>query len=83
MIELTEAQTHSLDAPGSGPPRAVNTRTNQQFVLLPLEEYERLKLADYDDSPWTREELEAAAWEVGVRRDGNAGDEYDDLPEKS
>ena len=33
------------------------------IVLLRIEEYERLKEESYDDSPWTREELQALAWE--------------------
>jgi hypothetical protein len=44
------------------PPRIVNPRTNETFVLLRVDEYERLK-EEYDDSPWTREELQALAWE--------------------
>jgi len=48
-------------------------------VLLRLDEYERLKEEEYDDSPWTREELQALAWERVKYEDW---DEYDDLPEK-
>ena len=44
----------------AGPPRVVNPRTNETFVLLRVEEYERLK-EEYDDNPWTREELQALA----------------------
>ena len=44
-----------------------------------IDEYERLKEQEYDDSTWTREELQALAWEVGER----AGwEEYDDAAEK-
>ena len=39
----------------------------------------RLKENEYDDSPWTREELQALAWETVKHKDW---DEYDDLPEK-
>lgn len=34
---------------------------------------------EYEDSPWTREELQALAWERVKHKDW---DEYDDLPEK-
>jgi hypothetical protein len=34
---------------------------------------------EYDDNPWTRQELEALAWE-GIKHED--WDEYDDLPEK-
>jgi hypothetical protein len=42
----------------------VNPRTKETFVLVPVDEYERLKDDEYDDSPWMREELQALAWEV-------------------
>jgi hypothetical protein len=41
------------------------------------EEYDRRRESeDYDDSPWTREELEALAWE---RVKHENWDEYDSL----
>jgi hypothetical protein len=79
MIELTERQVQALAEPQDNPPRIVNPRTMETFVLLSVEEYERLKEAEYDDSPWTREELQALAWERLKHEDW---DEYDDLPEK-
>ena len=33
---------------------------------------------DYDDSPWSREELEALAWEAGKEAGWENMDEYDD-----
>jgi len=79
MIELTEQQMQALETPEVTPPRVVNPRTKETFVLLRVEEYERLKEEEYDDSPWTREELQAMAWEVAER---TGWDEYDDVPEK-
>lgn len=79
MIELTEQQVQALETPEATPPRVVNPRTKETFVLLRLDEYERLKEEEYDDSPWTREELQAMAWEVAER---TGWDEYDDVPEK-
>ena len=79
MIELTEQQVQALEHPDVTPPRVVNPRTQEAFVLLRVDEYERLKDDEYDDSPWTREELEALAWE---RVKHENWDEYDDLPEK-
>ena len=70
MIELTEQQVQALEEPESTPPRVVNPRTKETFVLLRVDEYERLK-EEYDDSPWTRETVKHEDW-----------DEYDDLPEK-
>jgi hypothetical protein len=40
----------------------------ETFVLLRVAEYERLREQEYDDSPWTREELEALAWEAVKHR---------------
>jgi hypothetical protein len=53
------------------------------FVLLRVDEYKRLKEDEYDDSPLTREEIQALAWEAGGRGDWEEMDEYDDVPEKS
>src|SRR5438132_10314556 len=64
MIELTEQQVEALKHAEATPPRVVNPRTKETFVLLRVDEYKRLKEAEYDDSPWTREELQALAWEV-------------------
>jgi hypothetical protein len=80
MIELTEQQVRALQNPEAVPPRLVNPLTKEAFVLLPIDEYQRLKEQEYDDSPWTRKELELLAWDVGEQ---TGWDEYDDLPEKS
>jgi alpha-D-ribose 1-methylphosphonate 5-phosphate C-P lyase len=82
MIELTEQQIAAVDEQSPTPPRVVNPQTNETFVLLRLDEYERLKVGEYDDSPWTREELEALAWEAGKQAGWEDMDEYDDLSEK-
>jgi hypothetical protein len=78
MIELTEQQAEALEHAEAAPPRVVNPRTKETFVLLRADEYERLQ-DEYDDSPWIREELQALAWE---RVKHQPRDEYDDLPEK-
>jgi hypothetical protein len=80
MIELTEQQIKALEHPEATPPRLVNPQTKETFVLLPVDEYERLKDEEYDDSPWTKEELEALAWEVGESLGWADMDEYDDDP---
>jgi hypothetical protein len=71
MIELTEQQVRALENPEATPPRVVNPHTKETFVLLRVEEYERLK-EEYDDSPWTREEFEALAWEASKQTDSEA-----------
>jgi hypothetical protein len=82
MIELTEQQLQALENAEASPPRLVNPLTRETFVLLRLDEYERLKEDGYDDSPWTREELQALAWEAGKAAGWEDMDEYDDAPEK-
>lgn len=82
MIELTEQQLQALENPEATPPRVVNPRTQETFVLLPIEEYEQLKEVGYDDTPWTREELELLAWEAGKQAGWEDMNEYDELPEK-
>jgi hypothetical protein len=82
MIELTEQQLRALEHPEASPPRVVNPKTKETFVLIRLDEYERLKQEEYDHSPWTREELEALAWETGKGVGWENMDEYDQLPEK-
>jgi hypothetical protein len=74
MIEMTEQQMQAIEKPDVIPPRIVNPRTKETFVLLRVDEYERLKEEEYDDSPWAREELEALAWERVKHEDW---DEYD------
>ena len=78
MIELTEQQMQALEYSEATPPRVVHPRSNEIFVLLRVDEYERLKEDEYDDSPWTREELQALAWEVAEQ----TGWEEGDAPEK-
>lgn len=69
MIELTEQQVHALEGTKITPPRLVNPRTQQRFVLLPEEQY--AELAAYDSGSWSDEErdllraeaLDALGWE--------------------
>lgn len=68
MIELTAEQARILDHPEELPLRVFNPQTQQTFVLLSLEEYQRLlDDEEYDDSPWTdeeRDQLRAEACEI-------------------
>lgn len=82
MIELTDQQAEALESADSTPPQVTNPRTKETFVLVRVDEYQRLTEAEYDDSPWTREEMEAMAWEVGKSIGWEEMDEYDQLPEK-
>ena len=82
MIKLTEQQMKALESHEAIPPRVVNPRTKETFVLLRIDEYERLKEDEYDDSPWTSAELQALTWEAGKHAGWEDMDEYDDIPEK-
>ncbi|GIW81211.1 MAG: hypothetical protein KatS3mg105_3018 [Gemmatales bacterium] len=82
MIELTEQQAQALEHPDAIPPRVMNPRTKEMFVLLRIDEYERLTEEEYDDSQWTSEERHALAWEAGKHAGWEEMDEYDDIPEK-
>jgi hypothetical protein len=79
MIELTEKQVEEVERADASPPQIVNPRTRETFVLLRTEEYRRLKEEAYDDSPWTRDELQTIAWERVQHEDWS---ENDYLPEK-
>lgn len=78
MIELTEQQMEAMDEPTAIPPRVVNPRTKELFVLVRMDEYERLKKEEYDDSDWTRAELKTLAWQIGEH---TGWEEYDDAQE--
>ncbi len=80
MIELTQQQVQALNSPEVGPLRLVHPLTQESYVLLRADEYEHLKEQQYDDSPWTRDELQAVAWERMKDEDWS---EYDDTPEES
>jgi len=67
MLELTEEQFRLLETPYEHPTRVLDPRTRETFVLIPLAEYAQFKEIDYDDSPMTRKELEAVAWETLLR----------------
>lgn len=78
MIELTEKQLAAIAGPGSRPTRVVNPQTMETFVLLPIDQFERLTGEEYDDTPWTRDELQALAWQRVQHEDCS---DYDHLPE--
>jgi hypothetical protein len=82
MIELTEQQMQALETANGGAPRIMNPRTKETFVLVPVDEYERLTGDEIDYSPPTREELEALNWETANRAGWEEWEEYDDIPEK-
>ena len=77
MIELTTEQLQALKNPQDVPPRIVNPQTQETFVLLALEEYQKMT-EEYDDSPWTLEEMELLAWNAGTMIGWEEMSEYDE-----
>jgi PHD/YefM family antitoxin component YafN of YafNO toxin-antitoxin module len=68
-IELTGSQQQALDAEGREP-RVVDPRTNTQYVLVPVEEFEAIREALDDDR------RQRAIRRVGLRNAaGRAGEE--------
>ena len=82
MIELTDTQLQAMENGTGLPLRLLNPLTKETFVLLRVEDYERLKVVEYDDSPWTSEERLALAWAAGKHAGWDGMDEYDEIPEK-
>jgi hypothetical protein len=81
-ITLTDDQLRALPEAGAGPHLVLDPRTNQDFVLIRLAEYERLTANVYDDSPWTRDELAAVAWESAERSEWD-DDDFGPTPDTS
>jgi len=80
MIELTEQQVQAITAAGKLPAVVVDPKTKTPYVLVRQDAYQRL--TEYDDSPWTDEEMELLAWEAGKLAGWEDMDEYDHYPEK-
>jgi PHD/YefM family antitoxin component YafN of YafNO toxin-antitoxin module len=69
-IELTEQQQRTLDAAGEVPPRVVDPRTSEAYVLIPVGEYEAVREA------LEEERQERAIRKVGLRNAaGRMGEE--------
>ena len=77
MIELTDDQMRALSEPHANPPRLLNPRTREAFVLLSVDEYQKLAADAYDDKPWTREELQSLAWKTAERAGWDEEDDAD------
>ncbi len=76
---LTAEQQQALDAQPEVPLRVVDPRTNRTYVLLPAEDYERIKPL-FEEDPITEAEMRFLAAEAGRRAgwDDPEMDVYDD-----
>jgi hypothetical protein len=67
MIEFTHERHVALEGSET---LIRDAATNETYVLVRQDAYERLKdLANYDDVPWTDEEMDLLAVEVGTMLD--------------
>jgi hypothetical protein len=67
MIELTEQQRQAVQEHQGGPVQVTDPVTQETFVLVRRELYERLM--EFDDSPWMDEEMDRLAEEAGEMLD--------------
>jgi hypothetical protein len=62
MIELTEAQRQAIAEHPGQPFRVMDPATRREFVLIPRDLYD--SLTDYDDGPWSDDEVDLLAAEL-------------------
>lgn len=67
MIELTEEQRRAVQQHPTQPLQMMDPATHQTFVLIRRELYDQL--TEYDDSPWTDQEMDLLAAEVDAMLD--------------
>ena len=80
-MTLTEEQAKAVAEKPDGI-RLKDPGSNGEYVLMRADIYARLLESQYDDSPWTDEEMELLAWEAGKHAGWDEMDEYDNYPEK-
>lgn len=78
MVELPDNLREAVRTAPPGPLRLVDPKTNETYVLLRDEEYQRLKESEYDASPWTTEEMDLLAQEAADRLGWEGMDVYQD-----
>lgn len=76
MVELTLEQREALEQCAGQPLPMTNPATAQAFVLIRRDLYD--SLTDYDDSPWSDEEMDLLAAEVDAMLDDDMAIERDD-----
>jgi hypothetical protein len=76
MIELTPQQAQTLQNAAETPPRVLDPLTQQAYVLVRADEYERL--TDFESSPWTDEEMDLLAAEDADALGWEGMDAYQD-----
>ena len=82
MIALSKEIQQAIKDSQEEPVRLVDPETNMEYVVLPVETFERMrKGVYYDDSPITEEERRALLIQAGLRAgwDDPEMDIYNDL----
>src|SRR5262245_49260251 len=69
MPMLTPELKRAVEQAGEDLVRLTDPETQRAYVLMPLDEYEKLAAGD-DNSPWTDEEMEALSEEARQSLDG-------------
>ena len=82
IIELTEDQRKAIQQGGDAIPTVHDASSDVTYVLIPKDLFEKLMQQDYDDSPWTAEEMDALAWEAGKLAGWEEMDEYDNYEKR-
>lgn len=67
MIELSAQQQQALRDHAARPLPVIDPTTRRAFILIPRELYD--SLTEYDDSPWSDEEMDLFAAEVDAMLD--------------
>ena len=80
MIELTDRQVRRWRTPKT--PRRAHESPDQGGVRLAPRERNGQLTEEYDDSSWTRDKLQALAWDAGEHIGWADMDDYDDVPEQ-
>ena len=75
---LSEEQIRAVGDRAGSVVRLIDPTTNRYYVLLPADEYERVKALAYDDSPWTDEEMDLLAAESADALGWEGMDAYQD-----
>lgn len=83
MIELTEQQRQELREAEGKAVRASDPETRQEYVILPVELFQRIKNLLFDDGDWTPDEQLRLLAESGKRAGWNDStmDVYDNYDE--
>jgi hypothetical protein len=70
MPSLTPELKKAVEQAGDDRVTLTDPETKREYVLVPLDEYQKLAAMNYDDSPWTDEEMDALAEEARQSLDG-------------